>query len=628
MKVSAVNNISFGRRLTQQETQEFEQVQKEAKQLVGQTGKSIFIIHDACLPQSASRNTGVSNLAAKESQEFFKFMKPLLGFNIVEVLPQGQVANSKGSGLYCAYSGTALSLGNHQIAPELLTTEEFGRILKPEEYQKIVQANVKPDKDTIANYDNVMSYQGEQNKMLKVAHERFLALDENSPLKQKYNHYIQENSYWLDIPRSFKKDQEYFRFRQFLADEHLRIGKEALNKEGVKLCGDCLIGFSADEIAAYPKAFKQDYYIGDRTWNLRALDYDALQDPTSDAAKLLKTKVQLFAKRYDMIRFDVGWAYLNPRMTNEAGNHTYQQYLGDKVLKFIEDAVKEVKGEDFDLRNLIYEFEGGDIFKPNSPELMDEVKQRTKIFGSTHMHERDGDLWGSNDAFIRRGWDPDYLVFGVGNHDPQPLRQIAHNMPDTSMEDLRPHKYDAIPPLSRILGIPEHILADPIEFAKAKWAEPMMARHNEMFYMDVLGREERFDMQNLNCVNDPARNLSAHRNYAYKIPADYRSAYHSAVEEGYGFNIMDSLEKIFKVKKLNESHPELFAKIVKFKDILLEKSAEIIEEVTTPQEVKTIAKKSKAPWIIAGAVTLTGVGTALGIQHSKKTKNSNLDKKA
>ena len=58
------------------------------------------------------------------------------------------------------------------------------------------------------------------------------------------------------------------------------------------------------------------------------------------------------------------------------------------------------------------------------------------------------------------------------------------------------------------------------------------------------------------------------------------------------------------------------------------KKIEIIEEVTTPQEVKTIGKKSKAPWIIAGAVTLTGVGTALGIQHSKKTKNSNLDKKA
>ena len=235
MKVSAINNISFGRRLTPQETQEFQQVQQEAKQLVGQTGKSIFIVHDACLPQTATKNTGVSNLAAKESQEFFRFMKPLLGFNIVEVLPQGQVANSKGSGLYCAYSGTALSLGNHQINPELLTTEEFGRILKPEEFAQIVQANTKPDKETIANYDNVMAYTGEQNKMLKIAHQRFLALDESSPLKQKYNEYIQENAHWLDIPRSFEPDPDYFKFRQFLADEHLKIGKEALNKEGIKL---------------------------------------------------------------------------------------------------------------------------------------------------------------------------------------------------------------------------------------------------------------------------------------------------------------------------------------------------------------------------------------------------------
>lgn len=629
MKVSAVNNISFGRRLTAQETQEFEQVQKEAKQLVGQTGKSIFIVHDACLPQSATKNTGVSNLAAKESQEFFKFMKPLLGFNIVEVLPQGQVTNSKGSGLYCAYSGTALSLGNHQIDPELLTTEEFGRILKPEEFQKIVTANVKPDKDIIANYDNVMAYTGEQNKMLKIAHERFLALDENSSLKQKYNRYIQENSYWLDIPRSFEKDQDYFRFRQFLADEHLRLGKEALNKEGVKLCGDCLIGFSADEIAAYPKAFKQGYYIGDRTWDLRALDYDALQDPTSDAAKLLKTKVQLFAKRYDMIRFDVGWAYLNPRMTNEAGNHTYQQYLGDKVLKFIEDAVKEVKGEDFDLRNLIYEFEGGDIFKPNSGELLDEVKQRTKIFGSTHMHENNGDLWGSNDAFIRRGLDPDYFVFGVGNHDPQPLRQIAHNMPDTSMPNLEPHKYDAIRPLAKILNIPEGVLCDPVEFARAKWAEPMMARHNQMFYMDVFGREERFDMQNLNYVNDSARNLSAHRNYAYKIPANYKSAYHAAVEEGFGFNIMDSLVKVFYAKGLNETHSELYGKLLKFRDILIEKSTEIIEEVTQPQEIKAATKKSKTPWLVAGGLLVTGVSALVGYKQyqNQKSKTENIDKK-
>ncbi len=624
MKVSAISNISFGRRMTPIETQEFEQVQKEAKNLAGQTGKSIFIVHDACLPQSVGKNTGVANLAAKESQDFFKFMKPLLGYNILEVLPPGQVANSKGSGLYCAYSGTALSLGNHQINPELLTTEEFGKILKPEEFQQIVAANIKPDKETIANYDNVMPFESEQNKMLQVAHKRFLELEESSPLKQKYNKYIQENAYWLDIPRTFEQDQDYFRFRQFLADEHLRIGKEGLNKEGIKLCGDCLIGFSSDEIKAFPNAFKEDMYIADPDWDLRALKFEDLPNPESDAAKLLKTKVQLFAKRYDMIRFDVGWAYVNPKIVNKAGNYSYTHYLGNSVLEFIENAVREVKGQDFDMRNLIYEFEGGQIFKENSSELLDEVKHRTKIFGSTHMHERNGDLWGSNDAFLRRGWDPDYFVIGVGNHDPQPLRQIAHNVIDYSMENPHPHKYDAIPPLSRILGIPDSVLADPIEFAKAKWAEPMMARHNQMFYMDVFGREERFDMQQLNTVNDPSRNLHARKNYAYKIPADYKAAYHSAVEEGYGFNIMDSLQKVFKAKQLDKSHPELYAKIIKFRDILYEKSAEVIEEITKPQpqEVKAAAKKTRYTPFIIGGLALAIVGTFLGVKHSKEKNTS------
>ncbi len=620
MKISAVNNVAFGRRLTVAETQEFQQIQQEAKQLVGQTGKSIFIVHDACLPQSSAKNTGVSNLVAKESQEFFKFLKPLLGFNIVEVLPQGQVGNSLNTGLYCAYSGTAFSLGTHQIDPELLTTEKFGKILKPEEFEQIVCANIKSDKDTIANYDNVMAHTGEQNKVLKIAHERFLKLDDNSELKKQYNFYVKENSYWLDIPNKYESDMDFFRFKQFLADEHLKIARKQLNNEGIKLCGDCLIGFSKTELEAFPNAYMKDFYIGDRTWNLKALNYNELSNPNSDAAKLLKMKVQLFAKRYDMIRFDVGWAYLNPLLINESGDYSYKQYLGDTVLKFIEDAVKEVKGEDFDLRNLIYEFEGGDIFKPNSGELLDEVKYRTKIFGTTHMHENDWDVWGSNDAFIKRGWDPDYFVVGVGNHDPQPLRQIAHDMLDTSMNPPYSHKQDAIPPLASILKLDPKDLQDPVEFAKAKWAEPMMAKHNEMFYMDVFGREDRFDMQNLNLVNDPSRNLSAHRNYARKIPADYKTAYHNAVEEGFGFNIMDSLAKVFKVKDLDKTHPDLFSKIIKYRDILMEKSAPI-QEIITSSNVKRSSKTKTAP-IVFGSIILASIGTFFGVKQYQKSKQT------
>ena len=155
------------------------------------------------------------------------------------------------------------------------------------------------------------------------------------------------------------------------------------------------------------------------------------------------------------------------------------------------------------------------------------------------MHENNGDVWGSNDAFLKRGWSPDEFVIGVGNHDPQPLRQIANNVRDLTVEEGNQfHKEPAIAPLARILKLNPADLQDPVEFAKAKWAEPMSAKNNQMFYMDVFGREERFDMQNLN-------EKYPERIYAYKIPENYRELYHQAAKEGYGFNIMDSLEKVF-----------------------------------------------------------------------------------
>ena len=125
MKISAIHNnsISFGRSLKPDELEDFNHLEEECKSLTSQTGKSVFIVHDACLPQSPSRNTGVGNISSQDSLEFFKYMKPYLGYNMVEVLPQGQIAPF--NKLYCAYTATALSLGNHQINPELLTTKDL-----------------------------------------------------------------------------------------------------------------------------------------------------------------------------------------------------------------------------------------------------------------------------------------------------------------------------------------------------------------------------------------------------------------------------------------------------------------------------------------------------------------------
>ena len=571
MRISSkTQNLSFKRALREDEISGYSDTLKKAKQCVGQTGKSIFIVHDACLPQRPEINTGVGNLSSVDSCKFFETMKTYLGVNTVEVLPLGPIKPVKN--LYCAYGSSALPLSSHLINPELLLDESFEKLLKTDEIKNVVEKNDIPEKMTRTNYSNVVDDGSPFDNMLKKAFERFKKLDEHNQLRQKFDVFVKENDDWLEPLSKVQNgiDREFFKFKQFLAEEHLKIAKNNLNKLGLQLCVDCEIGFSPQEVAAFPNAFLKDTKIGVPSWNLPALKYNEILNPESDAYKLLKRKVQLNAKRGDIIRFDASWSYVSPKLTNLEG-HSEIWEMGDAVLKNIENWVKEIKGQDYDLKNLLHEFEANPLdFRAmvNDRELIPPLKGRTKVYSSTYM----SDNWGNNDAFINyRNFAPDEYVLGVGNHDPQPLRQIANEIPDIVTENgvkvEKRYKYQQIEPLSRILKISKEILSNPVEFAKAKYAEAMMAKNTMVFYMDVFGRADRFDMQD---YNNPLA-------YSHKIPIDYEKAYIDALKEGYGFNPMDALEKIFKAKGLDQSNPDLYAKIVKYRDILV-KDDEIIEQ--------------------------------------------------
>ena len=68
-------------------------------------------------------------------------------------------------------------------------------------------------------------------------------------------------------------DLKFFKFKQFLAQKHLEIGKKELNKKGIKLCGDCPLRFSDDEVRAFPRAFKKNATMGIHSWNIPSLDF-------------------------------------------------------------------------------------------------------------------------------------------------------------------------------------------------------------------------------------------------------------------------------------------------------------------------------------------------------------------
>ena len=324
------SKISFKRALRKEEVRDYTETLNNAKAIAGQTGKSILIVHDACLPQRPELNTGMGSLAANDSLKFFETMKTYLGINTVEILPQGPIKPKKG--LYCAYSSSALPLGNHVISPELLMGKEFENLITNNELASVVKSNSIPDKESRVNYPNVMDNDSAFERLLQKAFERFKKLDENNHLKQEFAGYVSENNDWMEPLAKQEKntDPTFFKFKQFLADRHLKIAKEKLNNLGLKLCVP--------------------------SWELPALDYDTILNPESASYNLLKKKVQLNAKRGDTIRFDVSWAYITPKLT-PIGGQSEKKEMGDSLIKLIESWVQEVKGKDFDLKHLQFHYE-------------------------------------------------------------------------------------------------------------------------------------------------------------------------------------------------------------------------------------------------------------------------------
>jgi len=199
-------------------------------------------------------------------------------------------------------------------------------------------------------------------------------------------------------------------------------------------------------------------------------NFEEILNDGSDANKYMEYKIKNFARRYDTIRFDVGWAYVQPRlMKNGEDNVVRKPYFGDEILNKIEGWVKEVKGDDFDPKNLIWEFEAGpgDFEWCKDNKVIPPLADRVKVYSATYMSND----WGSNEAFLKRDFGADNFVIGVGNHDPQPLRQIAEGIKEKVKENgtirYNDNRTNAVEPLARILNLDKNSLSNPVEFAKA-----------------------------------------------------------------------------------------------------------------------------------------------------------------
>ena len=643
MQVSPISipyKVNFGRRLSADEEHEMVSANSQAKRLLGNTGNSTLIVHDVCLPQNNTTNTGVASPHARKSLEFFEFAKKYFGINTVEYLPQGEFTKKHRSGLICAYSNSSLSLNESLIDLEALTSENWDEILKPEELESIVDENNLPTKETLVNFENIYGEKTEFQTGLKKAFKRFKNLDRDNLLAQEFSQYKVANDDYLmpkaiynvlkgqndgkdfdkwtneldkalfDDESPFTKEQrntrikeildnnaeeiEFYKFKQFVAEKHLAESRLELQKKGIKVIGDMPIGFAKDEIWTNPKAFLRNGYVSASDWKAPCLNYDdIINNSESAGAKLLKRKAGLMAQRYDGLRFDASWMYIRPNIT--APEHEKHPDYGSKVLKIMEDEVQRVQGSEFSEENLIHEFkashenfplfEGGNINK--------EVRNRYIILESENLNSG----WGNSD-YCKRTFDK--YILGIGDHTAKPLQTIA--------ETENTQKATQVRALAKIFNDAEENLTNPVEFVRAKFADIMSSKHNFIFYMDAFGRTERFDSQAEN----------GFENYRYKIPEDYLDSYHKAVQEGRGLNLSDALAKAFEKEGLDKKHPHLYKKLCKFAQILKEKE---------PTETSASQTKSaeKFPWkkLGIGGAIIVATGLAVGaIYKYNKQKES------
>ena len=585
MKISLLSSPTFGRRLKPSEEADYCTVLKRGKELAGNTGNSILIVPSPSLPQGRDINTGVGNLLDKDALDFFDFAKKYWGINCIQDLPNGRYIPY--NGYWRLYSGSSMDLGSQNINLELLTKD----LISKEDLKFVVSQNFFQDK---VNFENVLNQDSPMEKVLKKAYNSLLKADtepKRAMLKELEVFNI-ENKSWLEpksifqalknqygtenfrvwsetdknlynpekvsldirdkriseIAKNHSFDIDYYKFKQYLADKHLKLAKSELNKRGIKLSGDFICGFSWDELWMRPKAFLDDTRM---KWGFPAPDLNS-----EEGISLLKEKASLYAKRYDALRVDAAWTYVNQPIESVGSKKIYMKnYYGEKGLNAIEDAIKSVKGKDYNPENIMYEFIAAleDFRAIDSNGMTNPLMQnRNKIYSANDLSYH----WGSTQSFKNYGWSKTLYTLGTANHDQIPMKiDFASSAKREAQAEV----------LSTLLKIPKEKLSDLKSFIKAKFAEPMRARNNFIFFVDALNLDGRYK-----------DNTDRTKDYRLKIRSDYQDIYFKALENGEGYNPMDALEKAFKAEGLDKKEPELYKKIVKYKKILEEPQKNIL----------------------------------------------------
>lgn len=599
-----VNSVCFGKALPASKKADFSKTVYDAKKILGlENGLSLLKLDCSSFPQIKTKDTGIGKINSPKALNFIKFLTFYTGANAVKIFPFGQHTRT-GENFYCPYNKTSLTIGEDNINLfNLLDKRKYGNILSRYDIEPFVKQNgnkhkinfenelgtsedyciLKPLKTAFTNFKNNLSTEElksefEKYKMKPIVNEVYPRLALYSFLKdcepelfKNIDKSAEKQLKYKNYQEKYKDEIEFFKFRQFLAEKDFLEAKEKINADNIKLFGDCLIGFSERELWAYPEAF-----AGSPGWKLPALNTKNLLNNNTAANKVFNYKLKFFLEHFDGIRFDVGWWYAIARV--EENNEAYEYDFKHKVFDYIEKKAKEIKGKDFNTKNLIFEMDGfSHLFtwdkKPVTP--LKNIRNIVSVLTTEYEHnnkEASTTGWGHPAFFKKYGMREDEFIIGTNNHDGENLRVLA----ESKTKNNRNKRKNTIPVLAKALNIPAETLKNPKEFIKAKFAELFTVRNQFLFFVDVLGSNKNIDDQ-----------TEASKNYRFRVKRNFEEQYHTALQQGKGFNIMEALGLVMHSRKLDSTNPDLYKKVMYYADYLRAPGAKSEREANIAEHCST-----------------------------------------
>lgn len=627
MKLNLSSNISFQRAFTTKEKKEYSKVQKEARDELGLNETSV-IAFDFNFPAKNGYNWGIGTINSDNSIKFADFLKEISGISKIQTGPQSELMyHSNGSTFIpttSPYSGTTFTLGRHSIDLEKLTKDEWGNLLS-DEYVKNLDINYPNSKETrsyktdyeyalgnkkdgvvfealrkaLSNLENGVQ-DGNEN-CIKLNNE-YIAFKNNmsdemkkdvifdtlSNIYHKKGKKGTEPKEWNYIDRylfsskvnaqdrekrikELDKDSEFVKFGQFLAHKQHMETKDKLNKEGIKLFGDCLVCFSNKEVWANPDCFQEGWYTGGKdpfcsetngiqTWASPALDYTKLGKYDSNGeiisldktGELLYNKFKNFMELYDGIRIDAFWQYVSPFVYNNNLEGLDVEDIDTKIIKIMEKASVDTFGE-CDPNRFVLELIGFNTDKGRALT----INNFPHVYSTAYAEYNENPL----DLINNRGYKDGYFIIGATSHDNDSLVNMSRNK-----ERVEAH----IPILKRNLKEGYNHLSydsknyqslskkekEEQDFRTAKIAEIFTSKNQYYTLPDFFGMSERINISGKNDVN----------NWSVRMPENYEEFYYNQLSKGFGVNIPKSYEVALYAK--NSKNKELINKLHKFSEIL------------------------------------------------------------